>query len=272
VRVNLRSAFFGLVMVAAAAFTAPAQDLRIAAYNLERLGQDHKDYGTLAGVIGRNDIVAAEEVMNEQGMREVDAKLGNGWKYAISDHAEGSRRYKEYFGFFYNSKVELVKRLGAFPARRRFLRPPYGVQFRLKETGFTFNLVAVHIVYGTRESARVAEINHLGEVHRYFERITGNAGMTIIAGDFNEERIKDFESLIDLGDSDVVPVKGTTIGMRGPGHGYDHIFVSSRLRSLVKSADVDYWTDDFSGSRRNVSDHFPVYCVIGPLSATKLLK
>jgi hypothetical protein len=44
----------------------------------------------------------------------------------------------------------------------------------------------------------------------------GNKGITIFAGDFNEEKQQDFQSVTDLGETDVIPVKGTTIGMKGP--------------------------------------------------------
>src|SRR5208337_4856825 len=96
-----------------------------------------------------------------------------------------------------------------------FFRPPYAVQFRVKSTGFAFNLVACHIVYGKSEKERLAEINHLEEVYRYFDGLTANKGMTIIVGDFNEDRAEDFKSLTDQGDNDVIPAEGTTIGKYG---------------------------------------------------------
>jgi endonuclease/exonuclease/phosphatase family metal-dependent hydrolase len=239
-----------------------SQEIRIASYNMDRLGEGKKDYVTLARVIANFDVVAALEVMNEAGMERVHRSLGKAWTYAIGEKSSGSKAYREYAGFFWDDKVELVKLLGAYPARKEFFRAPLGARFRVKASGFTFTLVACHIVYGKSAKARDLEINRLGKVYRYFEGLTGNAGTTIIAGDFNEERMADFASLVDLGDEDVLPVKGTTLGMRGPGKGYDHLFVSARLKPRVTKADVFYWTDDFAGTRRTVSDHFPVYCVM----------
>lgn len=238
-----------------------AQELRVASYNMERLGQGHKDYATLARVVARFDVVAAEEVMNAKGPSSVLTQLGGGWLDFMSAPGEGSRRYQEHFGFFYDDKVVLSRDLGEYPLFHEFLRPPYAVQFRVKSTGFTFTLVACHIIYGRSDRERVEEISHLGEVARYFDGMTAKAG-TIVAGDFNEDRAAAFASLTDSGDRDVVPAEGTTMGARGPAHFYDHVFIPRDLQSRVRKADADYWTSDFAGSRANESDHFPVYVIL----------
>ncbi len=229
---------------------------------MERLGQNQKDYPTLAKVISDFDVLAAEEVMNMQGPSDVLSELGSGWADFVSIQGEGSRNYQEHFGFFFDAKVALVRNLGEYPKPNEFFRPPYGIQFRVKSTGFVFNLVACHIVYGKGESERVTEISHLEEVYKYFDGLTDNKGTTIIAGDFNEDKAADFVSLGKNGDNDVVPHEGTTIGARGPDHFYDHIFIPEAFRSRVEKADVDYWTTDYVGSRKNESDHFPVYVVL----------
>jgi len=239
-----------------------AQELSVASYNMERLGQGHKDYATLAKVVAHFDVVAAEEVMNSKGPSDLMVQLGGGWSDFVSVQGEGSRRYQEHFGFFYDDKVELSRDLGEYPKLHEFFRPPYAVQFRVKSTGFTFNLVACHIIYGKDEKERVAEIGHLEEVSRYFDGLTENKGLTIVAGDFNEDRAAAFAPLTENGDRDVVPAEGTTMGARGPSHFYDHMFIPKNLRSRVQKADVDYWTGDFAGSRANESDHFPVYVIL----------
>ena len=242
---------------------AGAQELRIASYNMERLGEDRKDYAALAKVVAGFDLVAAEEVMNTDGMASVLAMLGPGWSDAMSAFGEGSARYQEHFGFFYSSsKVELLRKLGEFPVTAEFFRPPFGAQFKSRDTGLVFNLVACHIVYGKSERARVAEISHLGEVYQYFEGLTGNRAVTMIVGDFNEERSAAFQSLVALDDREVIPPEGTTIGTKGPAHAYDHMFLPPALLPLELSAGVDYWTTDYIHVRRLVSDHFPVYVIL----------
>ena len=258
-----------LALVALGAIALPggspawAQELRIASYNMERLGQDRKDYGALARVVAGFDLVAAEEVMNGQGMASILALLGPGWSDAMSDTGEGSSRYQEHFGFFYSSsRVALVQKLGEFPRVSEFFRPPFGAQFRSRDSGLLFNLVACHIVYGKSERRRVAEISHLGEVYRYFEGMTGNHAVTMIVGDFNEERSETFGSLAALDDREVIPPQATTIGPRGPAHAYDHMFLPPGLLPLEVRAGVDYWTTDYGRVRKLVSDHFPVYVVL----------
>jgi endonuclease/exonuclease/phosphatase family metal-dependent hydrolase len=239
-----------------------AQELRIASYNMERLGQGKKDYPTLARVVASFDVVAVEEVMNPQGAADVLAQLGVGWADYVSTEGEGSRSYQEHFGFFYDGNVVLVRTLGEYPTAQEFFRPPFGVEFRDKATGFTFNLVACHIVYGSTAKARKAEIAHLAEVYRYFEDQTGDAGETIIVGDFNDDRALDFASLAAVGERDVIPDEGTTMGLKGPDHWYDHIFVPAAMQPRVKGAGPDYWTTDYPGSRNYESDHFPVFVVL----------
>jgi deoxyribonuclease-1-like protein len=239
-----------------------AQQLRVASYNMERLGENRKDYSTLARVVSSFDLVAAEEVMNPRGMSDVLSQLGVGWSDTMSEVGEGSRRYKEYFGFFFDQKVELVRALGIYPTAHEFFRPPYGAQFRCKGSDLTFNLVACHIVYGKSERERLAEIRHLSEVYSYFEGVTGNQGITMIVGDFNEDKSQAFQSLYDLNDQEVIPAEGTTIGSRGPDHAYDHIFLPRLLRDLEIDAGVDYWTTAYASTRTTVSDHFPVYVVL----------
>jgi len=239
-----------------------SQELRVASYNMERLGQDRKDYSTVARVIADFDVVAAEEVMNSRGMAEVLSRLGVHWADFVSSRGEGSRHYQEHFGYFFDDKVELSKDLGEYARNGEFFRPPYGAQFRVKSTGFIFNLVACHIVYGKSHADRATEIRHLEEVYEYFDGLTENRGTTVIAGDFNDEEAVDFSSLTDHGDTDVIPSKGTTIGSRGPDHFYDHVFVPAALRARVEKSGVDYWTTDYAGSRRNESDHFPVFVVL----------
>jgi endonuclease/exonuclease/phosphatase family metal-dependent hydrolase len=245
-----------------ASFSLGAQELRVASYNMERLGQNRKDYSSLAKVLADFDVVAAEEVMNAKGPSDVLSQLGSQWADFVSTQGEGSRSYQEHFGFFFDDKVELSRDLGEYPQPHEFFRPPYAVQFRVKSTGFTFNLVACHIIYGKSEKERFAEIIHMEEVYEYFEGVSENKGITIIVGDFNEDKSEAFSSLARHGDSDAIPAEGTTIGTHGPDHFYDHMFVPSKLRSRVEKAGVDYWTTDYVGSRKNESDHFPVYIVL----------
>ena len=253
--------FFSLVLVLVPAFLS-AQVLRIASYNVAGLGAQRKDYMALANVINNFDVVATEDVKSAGGVEKVLSLLADGWEAAVSDNEHQSAKYSEFFGFFYNERVQLYRMLGAFPGDAQFSRPPYGANFKVKGSPFSFNLVACHIDSHKGAQMRLAEIDRLGDVYRYFEKLTGNHGITIMAGDFGEERIPAFRSLLELGSQQVLPPKATALGKDGPEGNEDHIFVSSGLRSRVEKADVLYWTRDWSGSRSTVSDHLPVYLVL----------
>jgi len=259
---SMMKRFVASVVMFFAIALAFAEDIRIASYNMMRLGNGTKDYTTLASVVDDFDVVGAIEVMNPKGMALLAEKLPANWSYVVADHAVGDKSYKEYYGFFYDDKVEVVQVLGYYSDERNaFMRPPFAVQFRVKSTGFVFNLVIAHIIYGDSPKVRLAEINHLGEVYSYFEGLTGNQGITLIAGDFNEESLAAFKSLINFGMSELGTVKKSTLGKTGAANDYDHMFASKNLIPMIVESDVYYWTSDWS-TRKTVSDHFPVYCVL----------
>jgi len=247
--------FFPVALLFLAPAFLSAQVLRVASYDVEGLGEQRKDYVTLAKVIDNFDVVAAEEVTDIGGLEKVLTLLAEGWEGATS-------KPSQFFGFLYDDRVEMYKMLGEYPGAGQFSRPPCGANFKVKGSPFSFNLVACHIDSSRGAAAQRAEIDHLGDVYRYFEKLTGNRGMTIMAGDFGEERIPPFHSLLALGGQQVLPNKATTMGRNGLERDEDHIFVSSALRPRIQKADVLYWTRDFAGSGATVSRHFPVYLVL----------
>ena len=134
-----------------------AQQIRVAAYNMEGLGEARKDYPALAKVVSNFDVVAAEEVMNSGGLEKVVSALDEGWEAVMSEKSPGPRRLREFFGFLFNDRIEIVKTWAPIP-RGDFNRPPFGVQFPLKGTRFAFNLIACHVIDYNSERIRMAEI------------------------------------------------------------------------------------------------------------------
>jgi len=230
-----------------------AQSLSIASYNMLRLGDGTKDYKTLASVISTFDVCGAIEVMNENGMKQTLQYLPD-YKYVISKTSVGTDKYKEYFGVFYNTKKVTVTEIGLYPTTG-FVRNPYGVTIKDLNSDFSVNLVIVHIIYGSSEKDRIAEVNNLDELYTYFNKENN----TIISGDFNLENVKNFD--ITKYSTNVSGVNKSTLGMKSASNSYDHMFVSKELVNKIIKSDVDYWTQDWN-TRKTVSDHFPVYCII----------
>ncbi|HTP58261.1 MAG TPA: hypothetical protein VMM82_05045 [Spirochaetia bacterium] len=253
--------FFPIVLALVTAFLS-AQSVRIASYNVAGLGEREKDYATLAKVITNFDVVAVLAVKGGGGIEKVLSLLADGWAAAVSDTEEQAVKYRESFGFFYDERVELYRMLGPYRGEGDFVRPPYGANFKVKGSPLAFNLVACHVDPGLGPQARAAEMAHLGDVYKYFEKLTGNRGMTIIAGDFGEEKMPAFRALTEQAGQQVLPAKATTMSATGLARAEDHIFVSPALRPRVEKADVLYWTRDWKASRSSISDHFPVYLVL----------
>lgn len=230
----------------------PGQQLRIAAYNTGGLGETRTDYQALARLLSNFDLVAAVQVMNAEGLEKVVTALDERWEGVMSEKENRARGLREFFGFIFNDRVELVKMLGAYPPPDTFIRPPYGAQFKLRGSRFAFNLVACHITQG---AARSTEIFRLADVYRYFEKLTGNRGITILAGDFNDDKPRSFDSFLGGTDRQVVAVRGTMSGRRGADPGFDHMFASAALQPRIEAADL--FSCGEPGARR-----LPVYLVL----------
>ena len=252
--------FFSLVVAACSFPASPRRPRkpRIASYNMERLGQNTEGLSIPRARGARNDLVAAEEVMNAEGMSRLLGTLGSG----SSDFDEHGgrrlgRRYQEHFGFFSTDAVEMVSVIGAHPGHD--FRPPFGARFKARSSGLAFTLVACHIIYGRSEKVREAEIARLGEVYRWFEERTGG-GVTrsswVISTTRGPRTSRPWRRWETATWSRTrAPPSAVTV----PDHEYDHMFFPPALRSRVVSADVDAWTTDYAGTRLTVSDHFPVY-------------
>lgn len=208
-----------------------SQKVRVAELSLSSIRDSPDKYTTLAAAVGRFDVVAADDVRDVGTMEKVLAAMDENWEASASGTVGC-------FGFFYNDRVQLVKELGAYRRTGQFARPPFGAQFRLSGSGFLFNLIACHIASEQGKKAGAAEIVHLVEVYRYFEKLTGNRGITILAGRFGEEHEQAFKSLIALAGGEVIAVKGKLSGTESPRYGVVHMFASAALRPRIEDAGI----------------------------------
>jgi len=199
------------------------QRIRIADVSMRQRDTSPRMYPALSETVARFDVVAADEVGDVGRMEKVLAGLDDGWEASVSRGG--------FFGFFYSNRVQLVKELGTYHETGHFVRPPYGAQFRLSGTPFAFNLVVSHIESETDHKARGAEIAHLRAVYLYFEKLTGNRGITILlAGGLGDAEEQELRPLVTAARGELIAV-----GRHGGG---GRMFASAALRPRIENAGI----------------------------------
>ena len=148
------------------------QRVRIGNMSMSSLGGPQRLYTIVSAAVARFDLVAAEGLRDVGIMEKVLSGMDEGWEAAVSRRG--------YFGFIYNDRIEMVKDLGIYPGRDEFVHTPYAAQFRLAGTRFSMNLVLCHVETGKDGKPNPAEISHLADVYRYFEKLTGHRGITLL--------------------------------------------------------------------------------------------
>jgi hypothetical protein len=207
------------------------QNIRIADLSMNRIGDSGRSFPAIAATVSRFDVVAADEVRDLGGMEKVLAGMDDDWE---ADLSRGG-----FFGFFYNNRVQLIKELGTYPETVQFARPPYGAQFRFSGTRFAFNVVVCHIEAEGDQKTRMAEIAHLAAVHRYFERLTGNRGITILlAGGLGDDPEQAVRLLMAVTRGEVLAVKTNLTGTKGSHDGDEGMFASAALRPRIEEAGI----------------------------------
>lgn len=254
--------------------TYPKEKIYISSFNTLRLGKVRKDYNYIARAILPFDIVGLVEVMNKKGLQILVDELNfldkdNRWRYFLAPYPVGTKEYKEYYGYVYKeNKVKFLKSLGYFPDKKNdFIREPFAANFKIKNFDFTF--VLIHSIYGKKVSQRQLEASLLPKVYDYFQEKNGSENDVLIAGDFNLPATDiGFENLLSHKDKIIYTINPlnikTTIGKKGFANSYDNIFLSKKYTSEFKgeSGAIDITKDNFKKTRREVSDHLPVFIVI----------
>jgi hypothetical protein len=210
-----------------AARLLPGQRVRIGDMSMSSLGAAQRLYLTFQAAVARFDVVAAEGLRDVGIMEKVLAGMGDSWEAAVSRSG--------YFGFIYNDRIQMVQDLGTYPETGAFLHTPYAAQFRLVGTRFLVNLVLCHIEVDKDRSSSAAAIARLERVHRYFENLTGNRGVTLLlAGGLNNVPERATESLIPQGE--MVPLRSNLAAAEGPYDQGQRMFASAGLRVLIEES------------------------------------
>lgn len=247
------------------------EEAYIASFNTLHLGWSRdKDYGRMAEFIEFFDLVALQEVMNEEGLahlvENLNRKEKGRWKYLISPYPVGSSDYKEYYAFVWDSEnVKLLGEDGYYTGKNShdFERPPYAATFKMRE--FDLTLVSVHSIFGDSINQRRVEALMMIDVYEYYQSLDEEEKDILIAGDFNLPAYDDAFSEM-LSDEDQIyygidPTTKTTIGKQGLASSYDNIFYPYKYTSEYtgNSGIIDFTNGEYRKVRKSVSDHLPVF-------------
>ncbi|MFK4785609.1 endonuclease/exonuclease/phosphatase family protein [Fusobacterium sp. MFO224] len=244
----------------------------ISTFNVLRLGKNEKDYEKLSDIVSEFDIVGLVEVINRSGVEKlidmINKSSSEKWDYHISSYPVGSRKYKEYYAYVYNTKrVKFLKSRNFFKDKDHdFIREPYGADFKINNFDFTF--VLLHSIYGKHKSLRVAEAEALPKVYTYFQNMDKKENDIVIGGDFNLSiRNQGFKPLLSHKDNIInciSPNLKTTMSSKRLANQYDNIFISKKYTKEYNniSGTINYTNNNYSYSRKYISDHLPIFIEI----------
>lgn len=252
-----------------------ALDLRIASWNIERLGHgNQKSYAALAVIADQFDFIAVQEAMTQEGVARlrsaVEEKSRERWEVMYS-HRLGPGSHKEKYAFLWRvSAVEYVDAAVVYlDPDNHFVREPYSARFRSRHTGDEFVAATVHILYGSSQASRLPEIHALREYWDWLDEVYPDTALRFLMGDFNLPPqhpawapLKEVaRPLIWEGASTLSAVNGRFANL------YDNIWLPRSLVLTVAESGVYQfpmlmgWSHE--KSRRHISDHAPVYARVG---------
>lgn len=251
---------------------AGAASIRVGTWNLMRLGEsNNKSYAAVAAIAGTVDLLAIQEVMNEQALAQlesaVEARTGEQWSVIISSPA-GSKRYRESYAFLSrDSAVRYEDGAVSYLDRKRvFIREPFSARFRTAN-GDALVLGTVHILFGQSERDRIPEVQELSRYWDWLEEVYPGEQLMLV-GDFNmppghpafAELRKKARPLITSGASTLSPNGGFA-------NLYDNVFVAKQTNLIVtRSGVVNYpamLKINHKQARAFVSDHAPIFMQLG---------
>lgn len=239
-----------------------ADIIKLASFNIQRLGESEKNYTVLAKIISKFDIIAIQEVMNKEGLEELVHNLDYKYSYVISKPV-GTKKYKEHYAILYKKTiVNEIKNIGVYEDKNNdFIREPSA--FYIKSKNLDIILIPVHSIYGDDERKRIFEASKYKNVYEYFYNKTKQDDI-IILGDFNlPANDIAFDGLKNLGLVNILDpiVDKTTISKKARANAYDNIFLNvNNLESFTKRYGVyDYSLNNYEIIRRYISDHLPIF-------------
>lgn len=241
--------------------------VRVGTWNIKRLGNGKKNYDLVSKLIeSRFDVVAVQEVMTDDGMKEIANRL-LGWSYSVSDRV-GKKGYYERYGILVRNSIGRIKSIRVVP-------DPTDVWTRepavacIETSNVDFCLVTTHIVFGDSVRQRDKEISSLAGLINNL-RSTDTEKDYILVGDFNRAgNTPGFTTFPKFGFSLADDgVTNTSLSLLGYASPYDHVLVDKKYtRELIGAASrvnmvKELCDGNFKMCVSEVSDHAPVGFVL----------
>ncbi|WP_064580190.1 endonuclease/exonuclease/phosphatase family protein [Streptobacillus moniliformis] len=246
-----------------------AEPILIASFNTLKLGENKKDWKSLAKIVSKFDIIAMQEVMNEKGINnlrnEVEKFTNEKWGYIISDIPVGTKDYKEYYGvLFRRKKVDSIKSMGIYKdgKSKDFIRDPFGVLIR--SNNFDFVLISAHSIFGKNKLEREIEASRYHKVYKYFMNKAKEEDV-ILLGDFNlsanSKAFKYFKDTYNVKEVFNSIKNKTTMSSKGLANSYDNAFFNrNNLKEYTGRYGVyDYTKNNYEQIRKYISDHLIIF-------------
>lgn len=249
------------------ALTGPKDSVRVGTWNIKRLGNGKKNYDLVAKLIeSKFDVVAVQEVMNEDGIKELSKRLP-GWTYGISKQV-GKKGYYEQYGLLVRNSTGRIKSVSVVP-------DPTDVWTRepavacVESSNVDFCLVTTHIVFGDNVGQRDKEIASLSNLLNNLRAMDSEKDY-ILVGDFNRPgNAPGFSNFSKFGfrlaDDGVT---NTSLGASDYASPYDHVILDPKYtkewKGVTERVDIvkELCGGDFKKCSSEVSDHAPISFVL----------
>jgi len=264
--------------------------LKLAAWNIERFGQDgkhhrdDKEMREIVKILYKYDLIAITELMKESELQKAQkllSEMGREYDYLMSPKVGWvGTPYQEHYAFLYYkglvsvvSEGETGEKTGFLykkPTKRPepaealekvFIRPPFWATFRAGM--FDFSLIAVH----TQPKRSEDECALMSEVYQHVQKQNKDEADVLLVGDFNLEPRK--SAFDDLLRSNTLPTmialfnEKNDRSMIKDHELYDNIFFEREHLSEYLYSGVDKFdeTDLDCVPAEHISDHRPVWAV-----------
>ncbi|MDQ2069826.1 helix-hairpin-helix domain-containing protein [Natronospira bacteriovora] len=261
-------------------------DVRIASWNIENLGWNNdKSLHAVARVASQYDFLAIQELMRPEAAEALADKLsdktGEPWE-AIYSESLGRGTYQEHYAFLWRQQaVEYVDGAVVYlDDRDLFAREPFSARFRVRETDMVFAAATIHVLYGDRVSDRTPEVQALADYWRWLEEIyPEDRDRILLLGDFNlPPDHSAWSPMLELAEP-LITEGATTLSPQDRHYAnlYDNILLPLEHGFGIIAAGIDafpesltdtgerYWSHQ--AARNHVSDHAPVYLLVGSVEA-----